>query len=600
MKQIILSATVATAILFGTTGCSDKKTEGETVQQAKEVLPAVSLKERKSAFDSKIKILSEHGFDLNRTKADSYLLTVKDEKQAVASLLGILNMGTIDAEQKALLEEAFKQGKIGIEVNWDKYAANEKESVFVYYLGNGDEAPYIQKLFMQKKIGAYLSYNGKDQLKHIKVKDIDETIKTDENETTHITLKGMYAQIAKSPTKTDPKSDYDLFGGTFSYVLTDTENNNTFTIGYKNPECSVKKTNEYLGTQQCRFPTFDIDFKTTSQNDAGTIHLSINDTVSTYKTTAHNKKIKAMMDFKIASIDAKGEGLGKKGIMHIKDIKIVGNADNIDEEVIKSYMTLLSHPPKDYNETIIQLMSSAGKLYSSGMTFDYQTSIASIEGESDEGKFMLDTYEGHGKGSFEHNINYKDVSSVKHISITDTKSQKPLLDLKNFKFGYEINDLYNFLPAFLEFSGALAVQNQSGKEEISDEMEKKLTEMGMHLVHNGVGFSLKPIGWDALQTEANGKTIQLGKVDLLIDSQLKKNDVPLDANNPMSAMMLLSYFNADGKLVLSKKDLEQLSATMPPEMIGMLMMFAKYEGENAVFILKFENGHLMINGQPVM
>jgi hypothetical protein len=134
----------------------------------------------------------------------------------------------------------------------------------------------------------------------------------------------------------------------------------------------------------------------------------------------------------------------------------------------------------------------------------------------------------------------------------------------------------------------------------SDEMEKKLTEMGMHLVHKGVGFSLKPIGWDALQTEANGKTIQLGKVDLLIDSQLKKNDVPLDANNPMSAMMLLSYFNADGKLVLSKKDLEQLSATMPPEMIGMLMMFAKYEGENAVFILKFENGHLMINGQPVM
>jgi len=32
----------------------------------------------------------------------------------------------------------------------------------------------------------------------------------------------------------------------------------------------------------------------------------------------------------------------------------------------------------------------------------------------------------------------------------------------------------------------------------------------------------------------------------------------------------------------------------------MVMMFAKYEGGKAVFVLKFDKGHLFINGKPVM
>jgi hypothetical protein len=596
MKQTILSTAVATAIMFGITGCGDEKTESHTAQQVKEAVPAVSLEKRKSAFDTKVKTLANQGFDINRTKEDHYLLTVKNEKQAIASLLGLTNMSTLDPEQRVVLEELLKEGKVGIEVNWDKYAANEKESVFVYYLGNGNEPSYIQKLFTERKIGAYLSFNGKDQLTQVKVKDIDETIKVD-SDTTHIILKDMHAEIKKAFTKVPGEYTYDLYGGTFSYILTDTEDNDTLTLGYKNPECNVEKTNYYLGKYQCRFPLIDIDLNTTFVDDRGIVHFSINDMDFSYESSVHKKKVKGVMDFKIASIDMNGKSTEKYGTMHIKDIKIAGNTDNIDEAVLKSYMELLSNPSKEYNETIRKMMSFVGELYSSGMTLDYHTSIASAEGESNEATFVLDTYEGHGKGSFDHNINYKDLSSVKQIAITDKKSKKPLFDLKNFRFGYEITDLYNFLPAFMEFSGELVTTDQSKEEEL---LEKKLTKMGTDLVHNGFGFSLDPIGWDALQAEIPGQELQLGKADLSIAIKLKKNDIPLDANTPKNPMILLPYFESDGKLVLSKKDLEQLSTSMPPQVIGMLMMFAKYEGENAVFILKFENGHLVINGKPLM
>jgi hypothetical protein len=34
--------------------------------------------------------------------------------------------------------------------------------------------------------------------------------------------------------------------------------------------------------------------------------------------------------------------------------------------------------------------------------------------------------------------------------------------------------------------------------------------------------------------------------------------------------------------------------------MAMVMLYAKYEGDKAVFVFKFERGHLLVNDKPVM
>lgn len=598
MKRTIVSTAVAAAIMFGATGCGNNKTKDETVQALQQATPKVFLEKRKETFEKKIMALSSKGFDINRTNEGHYLMTVKDEKQVLSSLLNMMNAGTTSPQDRAVIEELLKDAKIGVDVDWNKYASNTKESVFAYYLGNGKEVPYVAKIFSEKKIAAYLSYNGKGQLKQLNIKDIDETIKVDTN-TTHIILKDMHAVIQKSPTQDSNESAYDLYGGSFSYEMIDQENNNTLRFSYNNPECKITKTNAYLGKEQCTFPSFDIDFKSTVQEEIN-IHFAMKDTSFSYDNTAKNNKISSNLDFQISSIDITGKAGIDNGSMHMNDIKALLKVDNIDESILKSYMILLQNPPKDYNKTVTQVMSFVGKMYSSGITFNSTVSVASMDGESDKGTFTLDTYKGQGKGSFDKTINYQETDSIKNITVQDKKTKKTLFALDHFRFGYGINDLYNFIPPFMDFSSNIVTQSQSNNPQITDDTKKKLTDMGKDLVHHGFGFALDPIGWDTIEGEAKGQTFKGGKTDFNIHARLKKNDIPLDLNNPMMAMMLMPYFQANGKLVLKKKDLEQLSKNMPPKMLGMLMMFAKYEGGNAVFVLKFENGHLMINGQPVM
>jgi uncharacterized protein YdgA (DUF945 family) len=52
--------------------------------------------------------------------------------------------------------------------------------------------------------------------------------------------------------------------------------------------------------------------------------------------------------------------------------------------------------------------------------------------------------------------------------------------------------------------------------------------------------------------------------------------------------------------VIPAKDLQLVSKNPAFAMVGMLMMMAKIEGDNAVFVIKYENGKLLVNGQPMM
>jgi len=599
MKKMIVKVAITTGLLFIVSGCGDdtSKKSGAVASSTKAsvtVAPKISVEERKATFDKQIKMLSTVGFDIQQTE-NHYTLHIKESKKATAALLSLINMATLGPRERTLVENAIDGSKVGVTVDWSKYAANSEKSVEVYFMGNGQESDLLTKIITEKKIGAYLTFDGKDSIKKVTFKDIDEKL-TKGIEVAHIILKGAKIDIKKTATTASPSKAFTIKGGEFSYTL---ENNGSKEIAfsYSNPHCEIDKSNAYLGKQTCSFPLIQVDGGT----DSDSLSVTFRDSNMMYELSAHNKKIKTDILFKIPITDIKVKDKSDDVIMQLKNFHIGGNSDNMDESLMKEFYTLAQAPMKDINATMKKSMELVGELFSKGVTFDYSVGLESLKGTAlNHGKtteFMMDGYHAKSHALMDKTIEGDTKTTIKHISVTEKGAKAALFDLKGFKFGSTIKDLYNFFPEFMQFAGTLAQKQQSGVAPGKEE-EEKMAALGTKVVNNGLSLSFSPLGIDSVAFDAMGQKMSYGKIDFNLDATLAKNNIKFD--NPMAAMMLLSFLQADGKLVLSKADLDKMSQQFPPQMIGMVMMFAKYEGDKAIFVLKFEKGHLMVNEKPVM
>ncbi|HIP61467.1 MAG TPA: hypothetical protein EYG98_02825 [Sulfurovum sp.] len=553
----------------------------------------------KVSFEKKIDILASFGFDVNKTKADnensSYILTIKDSKMATISLLSMANMATLDPEMQQMVAIAINGAKVGIDVDWTKYTKSSEGSVLVYFMGTGRDNTAIETLIAAKKIGAYLTFDAKETLVKVRFNDIDEKISKG-TEIVHIYLKGAEIDVKKAATKESPSREFTIKGGEFRYEI-EQNGSKELVVSYTNPVCNVVKSNDYLGKQSCSFPAIQIDGKGVSQS----ISILFKDSSFSYDTTVHNKKLKSDILFQIPNINIKGKDRNNSFVTNLKDLKMSGFSDNVDEEIIKALYELASKPSVDTNKTLEESMKLVGEMFSNGIVFDYKVSLALLDGthvsNSDSMQFAMQGYQGEGKASFDKTINYKVKSTVESINVNKKSTGVPIFAMQNFRFGYEIKDMYNFLPTFMEFA---TIINKAVDQEnpITKEAEEKMSSMGMRIVNDGFGLSLSPIGVDSVSIDKEGKETKYGQLDFNINAKLGKNSVKLD--NPMSAMALLAFLQADGRLVLSKADLDQMSNQFPPPLMAMVMMYAKYEGDKVIFVLKFENGHLKVNDKPVM
>jgi hypothetical protein len=149
--------------------------------------------------------------------------------------------------------------------------------------------------------------------------------------------------------------------------------------------------------------------------------------------------------------------------------------------------------------------------------------------------------------------------------------------------------MYNYLPEFIK------AMPKDGSGNIDD---KKMEEIGQKIVNNGLKLGVGTVGFDSLKLKMLPMNMDLGKLTIDLNSELKANK--LDMSNPMSQQLIMQYLSAGGKVVLKKKDFDQLLKLVPPSMGMMVSLFLKTNGDNAEFELKFENGHLTINGKKVM
>ena len=608
MKKAIFFGAISIAVMFAVAGCGkdtdEVKASGSSTVAPKAV-KAVDITARKQVFEAEMAALAQYGLDANKTTdtqaSAHYLIEIKDAQKTAQTLLVWLNAGNTTPRDRKMFVKLFENMKyFGVDVDWEKYAQNKPQSVFVYLVGSGKEKGFMRPLIKQKALGAYLSYNGKEQLARVDVKDIDSEV-SEGNTTFKILLKGAKALITKMPTAQDSASKMHLDSGTFALTTHETlptDNNKTkvqtMHYTYTNGSCDIDKSNSYLGEIACVFPSVAFE------GDNGGEKLTVQTEGWKLKTlsTAKSGKIKSNGSFEIGKIRVDNKDATNPITTVLNNLRLQITATNIDESLIKALYMLASTPQKDSNQSIAKTMKIVGDMFSTGLTIDYLFSIASVEGQmGDVGKgkqFKMDTIEEKGTVAFTKTYDFKDMLKVKEVSVLDQEKGTALFELKGLKFGSQIAKLYNFMPGFMEFSGALA-KHPRQTNPTAEEM-KKLSDIGMKMVNNGFSMAYSPLSLEKIKI-AQAK-VDYGKMQLDLNATLKPNSAKLV--NAMSAMQLLGFLQADGRLVLNKADLESMSNSFPPQVMAMVMLYAKYEGGKAVFVLKFDKGHLLVNGKPVM
>ena len=608
MRKAIFFGAISIAVMFAVAGCGkdtdEVKASGSSTVAPKAV-KAVDIAARKQAFEAEMAALAQYGLDVNKTTdtqaSTQYLIEIKDAQKTAQALLVWLNAGNTAPRDRKIFVKLFNNMKyFGMNVDWEKYAKNKPQSVFVYFVGSGKEKGFMQPLIKQKALGVYLSYGGKEKLTRIDVKDIDSEL-SEGNMTLKVVLKGAKALITKMPTAQDPASKMHLDSGTFSLtthetLLADTNKTEVQTMHYTYADgsCDIDKSNSYLGEIVCMFPSMVID------GDNGREKLTVQTEGWKLKTlnTAKGGKGKSNGFLEIGKLKIENKDTVSPVTTVLNNLKLQATASNIDESLVKKLYTLTSTPQKDSNDSIRKSMKIIGDMLSTGLTIDYLFSIASIEGQiGDTGKgkqFKVDTLEEKGTVAFTKTYDFKDMLKVKEVSVLDQAKGTALFELKGLKFGSQIAKLYNFMPGFMAFSGALA-KHPTQANPTAEEM-KQLSDIGAKMVNSGFSMAYSPLSLEKIKI-AQAK-VDYGKMQLDLNATLKPNSVKLV--NAMSAMQLLGFLQADGTLVLNKADLESMSNSFPPQVMAMVMLYAKYEGGKAIFVLKFDKGHLLVNDKPVM
>ena len=572
MKRKVLQIGIASLIATVILGC-DRKSQ--------HVASKEMIQKSQKHFADQLNRLKESGFDINATSDSSYILTIKDPNKASIQILSSIGMTAIDQKTKRELNKILDGSKIGIDINWTRYANMDTNSTFVYFLGSKQTDKAFENIFNSKKLGAYIGFGKDDTIKTVFFKDIDEKVNKD-----HLQIKSLKA-IAQNDSPNAFKIDAKKISMGFVQ-----DGSTPVEVTFEKPSCDTDMQNRYLGKYSCIFPAISLNMNDSNK----TLNAILDDTRIDYNAKSKNNKVSTTMNMNIkdTKLDLKN-GYADTSIK-LNSIKLALSSSDTNESIIKEMMRV-SKEQKDLNKTNIKMAELSGKMFEH-MRLDYDISLDSVnfvsKGRKNSKQIDIKAFKQKGDLSFDQTINTNDVTTLSSIKASDSPHPAPIFELKNLKSATGIRGLYNVLPEFMKIAATSSSFNNPNKEEMTDEDIKKLASLAEKMLNNGASIYYKPISVDEVSTE--GK--KYNKIILNLDANLTKNSINLD--NPMAQLLLLQYLQAGGRLVMYKKDLESMSKSFSPTMMAMVMMYAKYDGDKAIFEVKFENGHLIINGKPLM
>lgn len=573
MKKIAKNGTIVLSLALIIAGCSGKK----------------SLQEAKSDFNKTISALSSYGIDAKSQK-DKFVVEIKNSKLLSKRILSNLNIYDIDGRYTNFLSSLIASKKFGVDVDWNKYREHKAKSVYVYYLGDDKTSAHIKELISKKAIGAYLTFNKDDKLTNIDFKDINDKYTTKNGIQNTLQLTG--ANIVITPQEGE-KQKYTLNSG--KLTISDNKGNN---LNFSGLKCDVDKDNAYLGSIKCQAPKMTGLFKNKRGNNSKlTIENISIDSIAKAKSGKVNQDVKFLISNLLVSNDNR-----QKTDIVLKNIKL--NMQSLASEdaykkIYESYKNISSKKEDMAKNLKIVFKTSANMMKDAEVKYDLGIDEFNVNNTKGNYKaiFKLSKYSQNGNWNFKDKFGYGDTIKIDNINMN--MMGKEIFNLKGLEYTTSLSNMYNFWPDYMTKIGDVMSKSANGKQPSPQEINKIFSEIGPKVVNNGFSYSIKPLKFDNLLVpdRKSGGNIELSKLLINLDANLAKNDIKLD-NPQVAKMMLLKYLTANSHIELSKKDFETITAKSPQMM--MLVMFAKFKGDKAIFDLEFKDGHLKVNGKPVM
>ncbi len=551
-----------------------------------------SKEERAKAFDSSINKLKEFGFSVKQTFKDdnkiSYSVNITDKPKASTYLLSSINMQTLSKKVKNSIASSIE--KIGVDIDLNKLVKNSEDSVYVYLLDNNQtKSKVLSKLFKDKKIGAYITYNKDDQIKKIKSKELDFIDKS-----AHLILSSLVVDF-KKPLDGGEIKDYTV---TLENIKLD-DTNNKYVSGvfnFNNLKCDITKDNLIVGKYSCILE--NIDFNATSKLKNSDTMFKLKN-ISIYgESKSVDQKVVSSGNILIDSAELKNNGF-KSVDISLKNYKADFSGFGMDKGNLESVKALFKKgiEKPDVFKEYVKVMA---KIYANNdikgnSSFD-EFKIDSSIGKSQVVTFLIKDYKADYSSKFRDVIDYVSHTKYSLLKFFSSSKTKPVdISINRYSDTFEIKKLYNFMPQFME---SLKIDPNYKDSNYIKEQELMYKKIALKTVNSGATISLSPVNIGSLNAVVGKDKLDFSKLDLGFSAKLKSNK--LEFSNPMLKLLLMKNSDINAHIVLSKDDFKTLSTLLPPASVMIVGAFVKYENNNAVFRVKSKDGHLYLNDKPLM
>jgi|GEM_PF-6340484 len=587
MKKIFMRSLIGAAVMVLMFGCGGPSKE-----------------ERKKSLTAKIEAYGKSGFDVRKAeesaKAATYVFHVRDVQKAYDKVLAGLASGIDNPALHKLISEMAAGSDFGVDVDWERYLAGKDDSIYIYYMGKKGEKtnPVFASFLKDKKLGVYLSLDEKDRMKKAGLKDIDEQFANGKG-TMRLSVKNTKLSVRRHVSNEPFNMAYSFDAGVFDIEMK-LKKGEIFTISSHDLHCDVDMNDIHLGAQHCVWPKFSLKAGKLRQN----VGIVLENLDMDYMAKNEARKLEGKIMMKTGKVGINFSDSAKWSKIIMKNLGVDGRMSGADEKSVRKLAVLLHSRNPDDNAVKAEILETFKKILSGGMKVDYLVRLDNIDGKfgdiakREEADFGADGVEGHYAIGFDKNIEYHESMNVRKMSldVSGAKQSYGSIDLQAFSYAFEMKDILNFVPEFIGVAEKkLKNPSKNGRKDIESSMRK----IGTKVVNHGMAFSLSPISLKSMKAvEPGGKKYDYSKMRADMNVRLSANN--LDFSNPMAAMALLGYVNGKGRIVLAKKDLDHMLSSMPGGAGNMVMMYARQDGDNAVFDIKIEKGHLEINGKPVM
>ncbi len=553
-----------------------------------------SLEQRQKSFEKKLVKLDEIGLKANNFKPNmnksSFVVKIDDSKKLANYILSLVNLDTLDDKVKDELALSLSNiEKIGVDVDWKKYQENKEDSVYVYLL---DSSKYTNKtlkeLIQKKQIGAYLTFDNKDNLKRVKANDLNFI----DNKTNFIT-KDLILDIKKSSFNTKEARAYDIKFD--KIVIKDNDNSGEFIIS--NIVCSVDQEDKILGKQDCKIG--DIKFEGASRYSKVKSAMELKEL--SFKTNTYKKEevinSDGSINLPLALMYSRSQYENYDFVM--KNYKFDFKSKGFKYQDIVSLYKTLSENNLTQNQRVSKMFDILSKLYSNKIELSGKSSYDSFDFNGTKYKKPLKLSLTNYKGDFlltsDKTINYSSNTSYNaKLEGADRRGEYVKITLQDYSDKFAIKDLYNFIPNILDFAKESASKNSSQINPI--ELQKKFLDIANKTVHNGLGVEFAPKA-KSISVNANNKDINIKDLDIALNLKLDKNNI--DVSNPLGGLLLIASINGNGHIKLDKNNFDKLIQQANPRTSAIFAKYAKEENGKVIFNLELKGGQLFINGKPL-